>query len=66
MSSGQADQEAIRRGARRESERDLQGALLRFRERAEPVQQRCAELVQPGVGELHLGLDAGDLRDPER
>ena len=29
------------------------------------VQQRRAQLVQPGVRQLHLRLDARDLRDPE-
>ena len=30
----------------------------------EPVEERPAELVKPGEGQLHLGLDAGRSRDP--
>ena len=62
---GQADQEAVGRGAGREPERDPQRVALRRREPVEPIEQRHAELVQPGERQLHLGLHAGDLDDPE-
>ena len=62
---GQRDQEAVRRGAGRRPERDAQGVLLRLRQRAEPVEHRRAQLMQPRERQLHLRLDAGDLRDPE-
>ena len=61
---GQADEEAVGRRAGREAERDPQRVLLRLRERVEAVEQRRAELMQPGERQLHLGLDAGDLQRP--
>ncbi len=45
---------------------DVQGVALRREESGvEPGQHRGAELVDPGEWQLHLGLHADDLRDPE-
>ncbi len=48
-----------------EAEGHSQGDLLRLGQRVEPPEHRSAEPVQPGERQLHLGLDARDLRDPE-
>jgi hypothetical protein len=37
--------------------------LLRFGQSLKPVQQRRAQLVQPGEGQLHLRLHTGCTRD---
>ena len=65
LSAAERDQEAVGRVPGREPERDAQSALLGLRKRVEPAEQRRAELMQPGERQLHLGLDPGDLRDPE-
>src|SRR6185312_7219778 len=54
----QAQQEAIRRAARLKPERRAQGSLLRDRQPVHPVQVGTAQLVQAGVRELQLRLDA--------
>ena len=61
----QAEQEAGGRLAGRVAERDPQGIPLWPRERVDAGEQRRAELMQPGEGQLHLGLDAGDPGDVE-
>ena len=62
---GQGDQEAVGGIAGGETEGDAQGDLLRLGKRVEPVEHRRAELMQPRERQLHLGLDARDLRDAE-
>ena len=61
----QADEEAVGRIAGREPERHAQRVPLRRRERVDAATQRRAELMQSRERQLHLGLDAGDLHDPE-
>ena len=41
---------------------DLVDGAWEASERAEPVKHRGAQLVQPRVRQLHLGLDTRDLR----
>ena len=53
---GQADEEPVRGGARAEPEHDLHGLTLWSRQPLEPIEQRCAQLMQARVGQLHLGL----------
>jgi hypothetical protein len=48
------DQEPVRSIARRVAERDTQGMLLGLRKRAEPIEHRRAELMQPGEQQLRL------------
>ena len=60
----QSHQEAVGRGARSQPECRPEGVALRAREPVQPLQVRAAELVQAGVGELHLGLDTGGTADP--
>ena len=60
---GQGDQEAVGSSAGRQAQRDAQSGLLGLGKRAEPVEHRRAELMQPRERQLHLGLDAGDPRD---
>ena len=62
---GQRDEEAVGRLAGREPQRDPEGDLLRLGQRIQLVEHRRAQLVQSRVRQLHLGLDAGDLHDPE-
>jgi hypothetical protein len=59
------DEEAVGRAPRRHPERDPQGFRLRRGERADPVEHRRAQLMDPGERELHLRLHARDLREPE-
>ena len=59
----QADEEAIRRAPALQAECRAEGVALRRGKPLEPVQHRRAELMQPGVRELHLGLDARRQRD---
>ena len=60
---GQAHREAIRCVPVPQAERDGEGVALWTRQAIEAVQERRAQLVQPGERELHLGLDARRLRD---
>ncbi len=62
---GQADQEAVGRRPGGEPQRDPQRVALRGRECVEAIQQRHAELMQPGERQLHLGLHAGHLDHAE-
>jgi hypothetical protein len=61
----QGDQKPVGTVARVEPERDAEPAPLGFGERAEPVEQRTAQLVQPGEGELHFRFDADAAGHPE-
>ena len=57
------DQEAVGRRPCALSERRGQRIALRGRQAIETVQQRRAQLVQAGEGEVHVGFDAGRARD---
>jgi len=60
----QAEQKRIRHGARPDAERGAESVPLRGGKLSSSVEERAAQLVQAGVGELHLRLDArrpGDL-----
>ena len=59
----QTHQESVRHRPDRSAERHVQGTALRFRQGAEVPGQRRAQLLQAGVGEFHVGLDACDLHD---
>jgi hypothetical protein len=61
--SGQPDQEPVGRSAGAAAEHRRQRVALRDGEPAEVVQHGPAELVQGGVGQLHLRLDADGSRD---
>ena len=65
LSVARRDQETVGSGAGCQAERHAERGLLRLRERAEPVEHRRAQLVQPRERQLHLRLDAGDPRDAE-
>ena len=63
----QADEKPVRGCARAEPEHDLHGLTLWSRQPLEPIEQRCAQLMQARVGQLHLGLhphrpDDGEIR----
>jgi hypothetical protein len=60
---GQGDDEAIRCSAVLHPERDAQRVLLRAGQGLEAVEHGRAQLMQPGEGELHLGLDPSDPGD---
>ena len=60
---GDAEQEAVGRRARAQAEGGAQRVALWSRQRVEAVEQRCAQLVQAGERQLHLGLDAGRPHD---
>ena len=62
---GQRDQEAVGRVAGRQAQRHAQRVALGLREPVEPREHRRAELMDPGERQLHLGLDARDVRDAE-
>jgi hypothetical protein len=53
----EADEEGIRRRPTGQAEDDLQRIALWPRQPLEPIEQRGAELLQAGEGQLHLGLD---------
>jgi hypothetical protein len=55
----QADEEPIRRVAIAQAERSAKRAALRAGEALQAIQERCAQLLQPRVRELHLRLHAG-------
>ena len=52
----QPDEEPIRGSAGAQPEHDLHGLPLRRRELLEPVEQRPAQLMQAGEGQLHVRL----------
>ena len=54
----QSDQEAIRRAARPQAERDAQRLALRAGQHVEPVQHTPAQLMERSVRQLDLRLDA--------
>ena len=60
---GEADEEPTRGRTLLLTERDPQRLVLRRRKPVQPVEERAAELVEPRVGELHLGLDTDDACD---
>ena len=53
----QPDKEPIRGFAGGQAEHDLHGLSLRRRKPLEPVEQRPAQLMQTGEGQLHVRLD---------
>ena len=61
----QPDQETVRGLPGAAAESDVQRLALRFRQLIEVVHQRCAQLLQPGECELHVGFHAGHLHDAE-
>ena len=52
----QPDEKAIRGSAGAQPEHDLHGLPLRRRKGLEPIEQRPAQLMQRGVGQLHVRL----------
>ena len=58
----QPDEEAVRRVAGHQPERRSERIALRPGKSIEPLQHRPAQLVQTGVGQLHLRLDARSSR----
>jgi hypothetical protein len=54
----QADEEPIRRVAITQTERSAKRTALRAGKALQAIQERCAQLLQPRVRELHLRLDA--------
>jgi hypothetical protein len=61
---GETDEEPVRRRPGAEAERGIEGVSLGVRQPHMAVQHRCAQLVQPGEGQLHLGLDPRGPCDP--
>jgi len=51
---GQGNEEPIRGGACAQTEHDFKGLALRAGQFVEAIEQRLAELLQTGVGHLHL------------
>ena len=60
---GQPDQEPVGRGAGAAAEHRREGVALRNGQPAELVQHRRTQLVQAGISQLHLRLDADGPRD---
>jgi hypothetical protein len=60
---GQPYQEPVGRGAGAAAEHRRERVALRTGQPAEPVQHRRAQLVQAGISQLHLRLDADGPRD---
>jgi hypothetical protein len=60
----QPDHEAIGRSSGLEPEARAQGSSLWRRQPLDAVEERREQQVQPGVGELHLGLDAAHPGHP--
>ena len=60
----QPDEEAIRRRSVAQAERRAQRVALRARQMPETAEHRCAQRMQAGERELHLGLDARRPGDP--
>ena len=58
----QPDQEPVRRLALSQAERRFERSTLGARQTLVPIRERRAELMQPGVGQLHLGFDTGRAR----
>jgi hypothetical protein len=60
----EADEEPIRRIATAQTKRGAKRIALRAGKALDAVQERCAQLLQSGVRELHLRLDSGRPGDP--
>ena len=60
---GQPDQEPVRGVPLAQPERRAERIALRARQTVEVLQHRCAQLMQPGERELHLGFDPRRSRD---
>jgi hypothetical protein len=61
---GQPDEEPVRHRPRAKAERGPHRVGLWSRESFQAVQHRRQQLVQPGVGQLHLRLDPCRMRRP--
>jgi hypothetical protein len=59
----EAHQEPVGRGAVAQAERDAQRVALGWRQPFGVIKHRPAQLMQPGEGQLHLGLHAGRAGD---
>jgi hypothetical protein len=59
----QPDEKAIRSASSAQPKGCAERLPLRAWEAREPIQHRCEQLVQRGKCELHLGFDAGSVRD---
>ena len=59
----ESDQEPVRCLPSGQAEGSPEGDTLRSGQAVKSIQERGAELMQPGVGELSLGLDAGQSGD---
>ena len=62
---GEADEVAVLPGSRTEPEHRLQRLTLRLRQCGKVVEQRPAQLLEPGVREIGLALDAPRPNDAE-
>ena len=62
----QPHQEPVRRRAGAESERDAERILLGLRQAVQKVEERRAQLLSRGEGDLHLRVDADGPGEPER
>ena len=60
---GEGDEEPVRSTSGRPAQRDAQRIPLRLRKGIETSKHRRAQLMHAGERQLHLGLDARDLRD---
>ena len=60
---GKSDQEAVGRGAGAQPEHRRERVALRHGQSLELIEHGYAELMEAGVGKLHLRLDAGGSRD---
>ena len=60
---GEPDEEGVGCLPLQETEHNAERLALRWGEPTEVIQERSAQLVEPGERELHLGLDAGGACD---
>ena len=60
---GQPDQEPVGRSPRAQSEHRGERIALRIGQAIDSIHHRRAELMEPAVGQLHLGLDADSPGD---
>jgi hypothetical protein len=62
---GQSHQKPVGRVAALEPERGEQRVALRCGQPLDAIRHPTPQLMQPGVGQFHLGLDTGRARDSE-
>jgi hypothetical protein len=65
IQGGDTHQKSLRRGALAETEHLIQNVPVQRREFCVVPGERSAQLLQAGVGEFHLGLDAPGPADAE-